>query len=309
MSSIRFFIALWVSKLSVIVINIIAKGRGTNLPGQVALRIDPLFVQHMKGIDPDKAVFVTGTNGKSTTVNLLHPVFASSGKKVCANLDGANMLTGVATALIKDSGLSGRIRSEYVVMETDERYLKFIRKQLPAHQLIITNIQKDQTQRNGEPGVISRKITEALGPDLTAFVNQDEPRSFALGESAGRAHADHHVPHLHIVGETIGRADADDGLHIVEVIQLIGVDGHGRDAHAAAHHRNSLPFPRAGEAQHVPHGVEAGHILQIRIRNEFGPQRITGHQDGLCDIAFLCAVVRGCHNPSSFRPLQPFISM
>lgn len=187
MSNIRFFIALWISKLSVIVINIIAKGRGTNLPGQVALRIDPLFVQHMKGIDPDKAVFVTGTNGKSTTVNLLHHVFTSSGKKVCANLDGANMLTGVATALIKDSGLSGRIRSEYVVMETDERYLKFIRKQLPAHQLIITNIQKDQTQRNGEPGVISRKITEALGPDLTAFVNQDEPRSFALGESAGRA--------------------------------------------------------------------------------------------------------------------------
>ena len=187
MNSIRFSLALWISKLSVIAINIIAKGRGTNLPGQIALRIDPHFVKHIKGADPEKCVFVTGTNGKSTTVNLLHHVFTSSGRTVAANLDGANMLSGVATALIRDASLSGRLRSEYVIMETDERYLKFIREQLPAKQIIITNIQKDQTQRNGEPGVIFRKIAEALGPDVTAFVNQDEPRSFALGEKAGRA--------------------------------------------------------------------------------------------------------------------------
>ena len=165
MSKIRFYLALLVSKLSVILIGIVAKGRGTNLPGQAALAIDPLFVKHFKGIDPAKAVFVTGTNGKSTTVNLLHHVFTSSGRTVAANLDGANMLTGVATALIKDSTLSGRVRSEYVIMETDERYLKFIRRQLPAKQLIITNIQKDQTQRNGEPGVIFRKISEAMLTD------------------------------------------------------------------------------------------------------------------------------------------------
>lgn len=64
MNSIRFSLALWISKLSVIAINIIAKGRGTNLPGQIALRIDPHFVKHIKGADPEKCVFVTGTNGE-----------------------------------------------------------------------------------------------------------------------------------------------------------------------------------------------------------------------------------------------------
>ena len=57
MNSIRFSLALWISKLSVIAINIIAKGRGTNLPGQIALRIDPHFVKHIKGADPEKCVF------------------------------------------------------------------------------------------------------------------------------------------------------------------------------------------------------------------------------------------------------------
>ncbi|MBQ6622047.1 MAG: DUF1727 domain-containing protein [Mogibacterium sp.] len=187
MTIVRFYLALWISKLSVLAIDLIAKGRGTNLPGQLALRIDPLFVSHLQGIDPEKAVFVTGTNGKSTTVNLLHHVFTGSGRTVAANLEGSNMLSGVATTLIKESSLLGRVRPEYVVMETDERYLRLIRAQLPAKHLIITNIQKDQTQRNGEPGVIARKIAEAMGKDVTAYINKDEPRMYALGEFAGRA--------------------------------------------------------------------------------------------------------------------------
>ena len=97
------------------------------------------------------------------------------------------MLSGVATALIKDSTLSGRLRPDYVVMETDERYLHLIRKQLPAKYLIITNVQKDQSQRNGEPGVIYKKIESAIDGGVTAFVNQDDPRSYALGEKAGRS--------------------------------------------------------------------------------------------------------------------------
>ena len=187
MKNLLFYIALWTSKLSVVIINMVAKGRGTNLPGQIALKIDPLFVEHIKGIKPENAVFVTGTNGKSTTVNLLHHVLAENGRKVACNLDGANMLSGVATSLIKDASLTGTVHSEYIVMETDERYLHLIREQLPAKYLIITNVQKDQSQRNGEPGVIYKKIADAIGEDMTVFVNQDEPRSFALGDKAGRS--------------------------------------------------------------------------------------------------------------------------
>ena len=182
----RFYLALWAAKICAVLIRLIAKNRGTNLPGELALRLDPRFVTHLKGVDPAKAVFVTGTNGKSTTTNMIHHILSHSGCAVSANLKGANLLSGVATTLIADCTLGGRFKKEYVVMETDERFLAAIRAQLPAKYLCVTNIQRDQCQRNGEPSYIVGRIAKAIGPDAVAFLNADEPNALSLGDLAGR---------------------------------------------------------------------------------------------------------------------------
>ena len=50
--------------------SILAKaGRGGSLPGSLALKMDPDFIQKFQM--PDKVVLVTGTNGKTTTSNLI----------------------------------------------------------------------------------------------------------------------------------------------------------------------------------------------------------------------------------------------
>lgn len=185
MRGLRFFLALYLSKAIKRGIDLLAKGRGTNLPGAVALKIDPQFLRHIRGIDPEKTVFITGTNGKSTTTGLLSRVLTEAGFRVISNLDGANMTPGVAVPLLQKCSLGGKVRCDYVVMETDERYVSRIRQQIPAKFLCITNIQKDQVQRNGEPSFISRKIRQAIRPDMTVFVNQDEPNSCALASDAG----------------------------------------------------------------------------------------------------------------------------
>ena len=182
----RFYLALWAAKICAVLIRLIAKNRGTNLPGELALRLDPRFVTHLKGVDPDKAVFVTGTNGKSTTTNMLHHILSHSGCAVSANLKGANLLSGVATTLIADCTLGGRFKKEYVVMETDERFLAAIRAQLPAKYLCVTNVQRDQCQRNGEPSYIAGRIARAIGQDAVVFLNADEPNTLSLGDLAGR---------------------------------------------------------------------------------------------------------------------------
>lgn len=179
MKSIRFFAALYTGKITAKVISLIAKDRGTNLPGSLALKIDPLFIKHVGNLNPDKTVFVTGTNGKSTSVNLINHILTHSGRSTTCNLGGANLTGGVAVSLIHDTTMAGNLKKEFIVMETDERYIPAIMKQLPSKHIGITNLQKDQSQRNGEISFIVNKllpITEYK--DTTFFINRDEPNTF-----------------------------------------------------------------------------------------------------------------------------------
>ena len=161
----KFIIALWFGKIINFLISIIDKSRGSNLAGQWAMKLDKKMVYHFwkRGIDCSKVLFITGTNGKSTTNNLINHIFKENGKKVVSNLEGANLIFGVATALIKASTLTGKINTDYFIFETDERYMPITRAQLPAENVLITNLEKDQVQRNGDPDFIYRKLEQAFG--------------------------------------------------------------------------------------------------------------------------------------------------
>ena len=94
------------------------------------------------------------------------------------------MMGGVATTLIKNSTLSGKLNKEYMVLEIDERSFPGIRKVLPGRNLGLTNLQKDQVQRNGDPDFILRKYKSAITGDMTLYLNNEEPRSRSLEDFA-----------------------------------------------------------------------------------------------------------------------------
>ena len=189
MKGLRFSLALTLGKLSAAFCKVFFPKRGSNLPGSIALRIDPLFLTHISGIDKSKTIFITGTNGKSTSNNMVVHVFRTAGYSVCSNLEGANMKPGVATALIKHSDMGGRFKNEYLILEIDERSLEAITEDLKPGHLCVTNVQKDQVQRNGDPDYIYQKIKRAVSSvssvpsidGLCLYVNNEEPRSKSLG--------------------------------------------------------------------------------------------------------------------------------
>lgn len=180
----RFLLTLWIAKLIAFAVNLLDKQRGSNYSGMIAVKLCPNFISHFKNINFDKVYFISGTNGKSTTTNLLYHTLTQAGRSVACNTEGANMMGGVATTLIKNSTLSGVFSKEYLVLEIDERSLPGIRKLLPGKNLGLTNLQKDQVQRNGDPDFVLRKIRSAISPDMTLYLNNEEPRSRSLENCA-----------------------------------------------------------------------------------------------------------------------------
>lgn len=177
MSKVLFILLLWVCKAMNFVIAHVVRRGGSSISGKLACRLQKDFVKHFTGIDYSKVVFVTGTNGKTSTTNMLSSVLRGGGYSVATNGEGANMLTGVATTLMKNSTLLGRFNKEYLILEIDERSIEIIHAQLPGRNLVVTNILKDQVQRNGDPDFIWRKIANVVSDDMHLYLNAQEPRS------------------------------------------------------------------------------------------------------------------------------------
>lgn len=176
----RFLFTLWAAKFVAFAVSLIDEKRGSNYSGKIAVKLMPNFVTKFKNIDYNKVYFISGTNGKSTTTNLIYHTLISAGRTVACNTEGANMMTGVATTLIKNSTMRGALNKEYLVLEIDERSLPGIRKVLPGKNLGLTNLQKDQVQRNGDPDFVLRKVRSAISSNMTLYLNNEEPRSRSL---------------------------------------------------------------------------------------------------------------------------------
>lgn len=65
-------------------------GRSTTLPGRIALRLDHAFLKKMKF--DGKVIAVTGSNGKTTTQNLVAHILRENGYTVINNTEGSNLL-------------------------------------------------------------------------------------------------------------------------------------------------------------------------------------------------------------------------
>ena len=106
----RFYLALYTAKFILKMLHIFAKDRGTFFPGKIALKIDPKFIKHIKGIDTAKTVFITGTNGKTTVSYLVKKILENTGKRV--GIIGTNeILVGSDAVGIKSSTPTTGMRS------------------------------------------------------------------------------------------------------------------------------------------------------------------------------------------------------
>ena len=171
MKKIRFIIAMITAKLALLALKLL-KRTASYTPGYLALKIYPDFLGSLKM--PEKVICVTGTNGKTTTSNLLADTLRECGFTVTNNSAGSNVQAGVATALLADSTILGNPKKQIAVLEVDERSSIKVYSYISPDYLICNNIMRDSLKRNAHTDFIVYVINKALSPTTHVILNADD---------------------------------------------------------------------------------------------------------------------------------------
>lgn len=171
MGKLKFFIALWIAKLSIIALKVTGH-KGTDFPGAIALKVCPQFLKYIG--KPERIVAVTGTNGKTTVNNIIIDALTADGKKVVSNNAGSNINSGIATSLIRNASIFGKCRGNIGAFEIDERSARTVYPYMKPEHLIITNLSRDSIMRNAHPEYISGILTKYIPKETKLIVNADD---------------------------------------------------------------------------------------------------------------------------------------
>lgn len=182
----RKLFAVWVTKFLVFLGKLSGK-KGSSTPGKFALKICPDILKTLSGQVKKEIIVVCGTNGKTTTNNLLNSLVAASGAKTVCNNVGANMLPGVVTAFVANCDLLGRFSADYACIEVDEISTVRVFDHITPNCVVITNLFRDQLDRYGEIDITLDYLGKALKkcPDARLVLNADDPLVAAFGKSTG----------------------------------------------------------------------------------------------------------------------------
>lgn len=180
----RLTSAVIVGKLARIASRRLGTGGGTSLPGALARRVDPGTIGKLARQLPQGNLLVTGTNGKTTTSRLLVSILCNSGWQPVHNRAGANLASGLATALVTQANLVGRASADSGLFEVDEAVFTQVLSTFSPRVVLLTNLFRDQLDRYGEIDLIATRWREALrqlSPATTVVINADDPAVAALG--------------------------------------------------------------------------------------------------------------------------------
>jgi UDP-N-acetylmuramyl tripeptide synthase len=175
-------LAIWAGKLLTIAGKLIGK-KSSSSPGEFALRICPDLIKGFNQCVSKSVIVTCGTNGKTTTNNLMCSALEAKGYKVLCNRLGANMLNGIATAFLQEADIFGRLKVDYACLEIDEAYTPVVFEYVKPDVMVITNLFRDQLDRYGEIDITSDIIKKAIRmvPSLKLVLNGDDPLCAQFG--------------------------------------------------------------------------------------------------------------------------------
>ncbi len=158
------------------------RGGGTTLPGKLLLRMQPDAIGRLAARLPAGSALISATNGKTTTAKMAASIL-SQNQIVCRNGSGANLASGVASALLGAEG------ADVGLFEVDEAALPGVARALKPSAVVLGNLFRDQLDRYGELELVAdrwRETAAALPPSSMLVCNADDPLVASIGRARER---------------------------------------------------------------------------------------------------------------------------
>jgi UDP-N-acetylmuramyl tripeptide synthase len=159
-------------------------GAGVTIGGRVALALAPAAIAELAA--GRIACAVSGTNGKTTTTRLIAAALAASGEPVVSNATGANLASGLVSALGEGDPAAR------AVLEVDEGVLPRVAAALDPGLMVLTNLSRDQLDRYGEVGQVAGRWRAMLlaRPQQRVVANLRDPFVVWAAQPAGAVWVD-----------------------------------------------------------------------------------------------------------------------
>ena len=167
-------------KLVIFIMKMFGKKGGT-LPGKLAIKLNKNIYEYFKV--SGKIIVITGTNGKTTTTNMIYQILKKN-YNVVSNIGGNNIGWGIVSTLVNNSNIRGELKCDYLVLETDEHWVSKIYQypNLNLDTLIILNFFRDQLDRSGELETLILKLDRFIKNNpCNLILNGNDPNVLRLG--------------------------------------------------------------------------------------------------------------------------------
>src|SRR5919204_3818718 len=177
--------ALMAGRAAAVLSRRLGRGGGTVIAGHLVPRIAPGALRDVTRALPNGSIVVSGTNGKTTTTRLLSHILRGAGLKPIHNRAGANLLSGLYTAVAQGTDWQARPLGDVGLFEVDEATVPRALEHVEPRVLLLHNIFRDQLDRYGEVHFVAalwRDAVAGLPQGSSLVVNADDPQVAALGE-------------------------------------------------------------------------------------------------------------------------------
>ena len=171
------YLTIFVAKVASSAVKLLSKGQGTALPGLIAVKMNSKILKDYAKQIPE-VIVITGTNGKTTTQQVVTSILRGSGKRVLANSSGSNMRRGLLSLFINKGNARGKLDYDCAVFEIEEATMPKVLADLSPNHIIVTNLYRDQLDAYGEVERTKKMIESAILKVKKArvYVNYDDPQ-------------------------------------------------------------------------------------------------------------------------------------